>query len=251
MVNFYNHKRALQTIANKLSAHIGSGDKAHLPADRQHAGFMTPDQLASLRQSLGERTHLAPKTDIFKLAPGNYWGSDFINSSEPSGSLTILMIDVSQRDDGAKQFVEIESYTGSIKVYTTHTNDAGVNDGAPKSWTSIDRVITLWEGSVSSSGAVFQLTDNFWKFKKLRITTDNLNREKKIVDYIPLGGFVTIGSHNLFDGNPTIFSLCEMRLQFKNASGSIQDNIKTDFEPGRATPVTSGLLQLTKIEGVM
>ena len=100
MVNFYNHKRALQTIANKLSAHIGSGDKAHLPADRQHAGFMTPDQLASLRQSLGERTHLAPKTDIFKLAPGNYWGSDFINSSEPSGSLTILMIDVSQRDDG-------------------------------------------------------------------------------------------------------------------------------------------------------
>lgn len=175
-----NLQDAVQKLSNRLATHIGGGDNAHLPVDRQHSGFMTSVDYLSLLESMGYRSQLADGTDVFTLKPGHYIGKNLVNSSLGKDDSTALMIDVYAFKQYDVQYVETIATTGQLLIYTVHTSGNGnINEYAPNTWTPIERYIPLWEGNISDTTTNAVLIDTVNKYKYLRITTDNQNGSVK------------------------------------------------------------------------
>lgn len=73
-----NQREAFAALENKVNSHLGSnGEKAHLPADIDRSGFMTPEQVLNLDKlneemprALGELKRVASGSDVLTLPPG-------------------------------------------------------------------------------------------------------------------------------------------------------------------------------------
>ena len=121
----FDLKKAVQNIADKLATHVGAGDGEHLPVDRQHAGFMTPEQYLGLFNAKGFRDNLPAGTDVMALPPGHYVGTNLVNSKFGKDDGTVLMIDVYQYRDASKQIFEITGSNGEIYYYNKYVGGNG------------------------------------------------------------------------------------------------------------------------------
>ncbi|KAF0463085.1 hypothetical protein GBP00_00105 [Pediococcus acidilactici] len=152
-------------VALMMAAHIGSGDDAHLPADNQHAGFLTPQQWLKFRSGVGYREHTY-ETDLLKLNPGRYWGVGFTNGAPGDDNKGMAYIDIDKIDDAHTMYRQTMSFNGKSYVKITHGN----NDALPNGYGQECRSYTLWEGGVSRQGTTFQLSDSINKFSELEFT---------------------------------------------------------------------------------
>lgn len=167
-------QNAVQELSSRLATHIGGGDNAHLSVDRQHSGFMTSVDYLSLLEAMGYRSQLADGTDVFTLKPGHYVGKNLVNSSLGPADGSTLMIDVYQYREYYTQIYETVSASGKLFVYTKHVGaDGKTNTYAPSGWASIERTVTLWEGSVSDINTKLVFADNIQIYPFLKITTLN------------------------------------------------------------------------------
>lgn len=245
-----NIEEAIQRLSDRLDEHIGANGKyAHLGGDIDRSGFITPEQVQSIQQSLGKREALEDGTDIFALEPGHYYGQNLVNSSWPKGTNGVTLVDVAEASDNVKQYCEIESVNGGIHVYTLHKNDAGANVNAPNNWTIVNRHLTLWEGNVSTVGTKINLTDKAWKYRKLNITFDNMNKGKKTVTVELQGGWTAVTDSQNYDGDNYVSSF-EMELLFNEDSCEIKGNTLYVIGNGTLNSNTTNKLALVRIEGV-
>lgn len=243
--------RALQDLENRLNTHIGGGDSEHIPADKDHNGFLTVKQLYKIIEAAGTRTKLPEGTDILKLEPGHYWGQKLVNTTWKDGTDGITLVDVQEIDDNCKQFVEIESVTGSVYRYTTHLNDMGQNYNAPSTWTAENRHALLWEGNVSAVGSKITLADNHWKYKKFLIFTNNQNGHVVGQEVIAHNSRTALQDVNNYDSQPFVASY-EMQLTFKDNTCTIDSNslyIITGDKTNVAS--TNSLMSIVRIEGIV
>lgn len=164
-MNYQNLPIATRMAALMLAAHKGGGDDEHLPADQQHAGFMTPQQWLKFRSGIGyrERTY---ETDLLKLNPGRYWGTGFVNGVPGDDNKGLAYINIDKIDDTHSIYKQTMSYNGKTYVKITH----GKNDDLPNGFGEEQKAYTLWEGGVSKAGVTFQLSDSINKFYELEFT---------------------------------------------------------------------------------
>lgn len=243
--------RALQDLTNRFELHVGGGDYEHMSADKDHNGFLTVKQLYKIIEAAGTRTKLPEGTDILKLEPGHYWGQKLVNTTWKDGTDGITLVDVQEIDDNCKQFVEIESVTGSVYRYTTHLNGAGQNYNAPSTWTAENRHALLWEGNVSAVGSKITLADNQWKYKKMLIFTSNQNGHVVGQEVIVQNNHLALQDINNYDTQPFMASY-KMQLTFKDNTCTIDSN-SLYIITGDKTNVASTINPLTiiRIEGIV
>ena len=126
---------SIALIGNKLAAHIGSGDDAHLAADNQHSGFISAGDHRKLYEGLGERVHLKEGTDILVTAPGRYYGNLLVNSPVGASNNSLLLIDIDWASQKQVQYRVTVSYTG--KTYYRNVHMSGDQDNGAQGWSSV------------------------------------------------------------------------------------------------------------------
>lgn len=243
--------KALQDLTNRFELHVGGGDYEHMPADKDHNGFLTTKQLYKIIEASGTRTQLPDGTDILKLEPGHYWGQKLVNTTWKEGTDGITLVDVKEINEKYKQFTEIESVNGSIYKFTTHMNDSGKNFNAPSVWTAENRHALLWEGSVSAVGSKITLADNQWKYKKMLIFTSNQNGHVVGQEVFAQNSQTSLQDINNFNDQPFVSSY-EMQLTFKDNQCTINSNsfyVITGDKTNVAS--TKDLMSIVRIEGIV
>lgn len=245
----YGLRKAIEALSNKIDDHVGSnGDKAHLPADIDRAGFMAPDQVLDLNEALGNRTRLTEGTDILTLPAGHYWGINLVNSSFPSGNSGVVILDVTKFGNKYIQILEWESVYGRLKTRTIHANEDGTNYSAPQGWLSIPRYSTLWEGNVNTIGSTMTLTENITNFDKLIIYTDNHNGGVK-GHIISRWSTISLTDTQNFNSQ-TIVDSYELGLSFDGKICKIENSTHYTINGGNIKNIETDKLAIVKIEGV-
>lgn len=246
----YDLKKAVQNIADKLATHVGAGDGEHLPVDRQHAGFMTPEQYLGLFNAKGFRDNLPAGTDVMALPPGHYVGTNLVNSKFGKDDGTVLMIDVYQYRDASKQIFEITGSNGEIYYYNKYVGGNGdVNKYSPTGWAKIERYIPLWEGSISDTTTRANFVDCADKYPYLRITTtNNIGSVKQTIvknqqELIINDSYVTADQLSA-----TIYAL---KLFVVGSYAQIENSHGVDIKGSGTSIHPSRNISLLKIEGVL
>lgn len=166
-MNYQNLPTAARLSAIMLAAHQGSGDKAHLPADEEHNGFMTVEQLRMIKEGLGERLEIPDGSDMLSLKPGRYVTSNVKNGVDRDDTAGIAYIDVDSLDDKHIQYNHTIAYNGKSFHKIIHGYGDGKNVSAPNGWGEDWRFYPLWKGGINKAGTTIQLTDNIDKFEFL------------------------------------------------------------------------------------
>lgn len=244
-----NLVKEVQHLEHKINSHINSGNGAHLPVDKQNAGFATPSLLDNLDESLGNLSYKKPGTNIQQLAPGKYYGYGFNGTSWGDNETGLLEVFVSSAPGDAsgqenKQIVEIESVSGSIKILTFHTNSTST---VPKVWTSVERTAELWRGNISAVGTKILLNDLPSNYTFLRVTTSNGSNVVKAT-YIPYASVVAINSVNLYNTAPGL-TFNETGITFNGKQAVLSENITYNDDQNGVYKDTN-LANVIKIEGV-
>jgi hypothetical protein len=164
-MNYQNLPTAARLAAIMLAAHRGSGDKAHLPADEEHNGFLTVEQLRMIKEGLGERLAIPDGSDMLALKPGRYVTSNVKNGVDRDDTSGIAYIDVDSLDDKHIQYNHTIAYNGKSFHKIIHGYGDGKNVSAPNGWGEDWRFYSLWKGGINKAGTTIQLTDNIDKFE--------------------------------------------------------------------------------------
>lgn len=242
---------AVQKLATVLDAHIGSGVNAHTPVSRYQAGFMTRDLWLKFYEIAGDRTYTGGGRDIMALEPGKYYGLKYKNGPLAADDDAIVTVDVSKIADMGKQITVIKSYTGQVYFYTEHINGAGTNFNAPSIWTTIPRLATLWEGSVTTVGTKFTLNDKIVKYTRLIFTINTNNGAFYDIATPSVGNTFKINTVQHQNSNLGMNNF-EVTLNINGDSGSIAKNVSDAYNQGTAGPVAaSNLASIRKIVGVV
>lgn len=243
-------QNAVQELSNRLATHIGGGDNAHLPADRQHSGFMTSVDYLSLFEAMGYRSRLEDGTDVFTLKPGHYLGKNLVNSSLGKDNSTTMLIDVYGFNQSDVQYVETIATTGQMLIYTVHTGrHHNINEFAPTTWTPIERYVPLWEGNISDTTTNAILSDTADKYIYLRITTDN-HRGSVKKTIVKNRHEITLGDSYVTADQKGAVVYC-IRLSVVNKNVTIQFSHGGDISRAGVLPYGGTNISLLKIEGVM
>lgn len=242
----YGLRKAIEALSNKIDEHIGSnGDKAHLPADIDRAGFVTPVQVKTLHESIGNRTLLPEQTDITTLGPGRYAGHNLVGIARTGW----LMVDVSEYTNDMKQIYVLDSALGIITTKTIHKDASGTNVAAPEGWTYTHRYISLWDGSVSDVGQEATLGESSNKFGTFRI--GYRNPSNKLSWVIKEKADCVINDLNVFSSEAA-FSVYKTSITFSadGKTASITDSRAFDVTQGGNITDSANHLKIVKIEGI-
>ncbi|MGJ3873481.1 hypothetical protein ACLOCO_08580 [Lactiplantibacillus plantarum] len=250
MENYYDLKKAIQNVSDKLATHVGSGDTEHLIVDRQHAGFMSSVQYTSLFNALGFRHQVAVGTDVFELAPGHYEGTNLVNSTKGADDASILMIDVYQFKNYYKQIFEIDAASGAIYFYNEYIDSSGnTNKYSPASWAKIERYVTLWQGNLADITTKAVFNDSAEKFKYLRITTNNQNGSIKST-VVQNAQEINIGDVYVTSDQQSAI-IFNARLFVTGQSAQLEYSHEVDVKNSGTSPHVGLGISILKIEGVM
>lgn len=244
-----NIPTGINKLKNQLKTHVGSGDKAHLVADKQHAGFMSPEQWRRLMESLGERQWLKEGTDILKLRPGRYAGAKLVNSVLEETDPGFTFLDITWADDEHVEFREVTSYNGKAYYKNYHVNQAGANASAPSVWGEDQRVYELWGGEVSKAGTVIILNDDITKYHYIRFTMHFAEHSERME--ILRSDTMALTGVNLYNSSPgmTNYEMTFTIDENDKAKLHLTNNI-TYADTGRLDPATE-IASLYNIGGVM
>lgn len=242
---------SIALIGNKLAAHIGSGDDAHLAADNQHSGFISAGDHRKLYEGLGERVHLKEGTDILVTAPGRYYGNLLVNSPVGASNNSLLLIDIDWASQKQVQYRVTVSYTG--KTYYRNVHMSGDQDNGAQGWSWEPKYLTLWEGNVTAPNTILNLVDNIYKFEDVRVTLNNANGEDVRIT-TPRSAAMTFNLTHPWLGQFGL-SVFQIALKINNPSGTggkqliIAHNYSHSFTDRWQS--NTGLAQVKRIEGVI
>lgn len=147
--------KAVIEMGGKFKEHVGSngissdGLPVHLPVDTDNNGFATVEMFKQHQQLFQHRIRTAAKTDILKLKPGYYEGSQFINhpasNPKPDTPTTwISYVDVIDGEDGRREIKIMDSFSGLSWKRTIHTG--GNPESGSGAWIQYYGLVTLWNG---------------------------------------------------------------------------------------------------------
>lgn len=163
MLKDLTFKQTLMLVYRSIKAHIGAGDDAHLPADEEHNGFLTSSGFKKITAASGERTIADYQSDVMALDPGHYEVNKPKNA--PVTAVGLCEVEISQSYDGRKQIWLLESGTGRLWYYNTHTNGQVMLAG----WTRIFRNVKLWEGDASENNQELHFTMPAGGFEMIKV----------------------------------------------------------------------------------
>lgn len=240
--------RALQDLTNRFNTHVGSGDQEHLPADADHAGFMTPKQVRELGYALGDKMIMPAGTDIFKLPPGHYAGTGFKGGTQTDSAWEI--IDIYRSSDSYWQYWETLSFSGEVFFQNRHLSSNGKwNESAYDGWQKIEKSALLWSGSLSKVGTEITMTDAWRKFSYFRITVDNLNAFAPVLT-VKRAPTISLVVQNLASDSIAKDTF-EAALEFNETKAKLIENIQNTVDRGGDHAVAGGGLNILRIEGVI
>lgn len=246
-MNFFNIPKSLKVISNRLGSHIGSGGDAHMLVDREHSGFMSPTMYLWLFDAIGYRRNIPDQTDIFKLAPGHYIGTNLKNAAALTGLVTV---DIYAYRQYYYQYVVIDSASGKLFHHTIHIGGNGkVNEYAPTDWSSIHKYTNIWSGRMDQEGTTAKFSETADNYRFLRITIDNqVGQIEQIVT--PNRQEITLGSQyvNADEKGGTLY---QIKLFLIGGSVQIQHNQAVDLAPANVGPHPGNRIAILKIEGVI
>lgn len=244
-------EKSIEMIGNKLSAHEGSGDAAHITADNQHSGFISAQDYRKLYQGLGERVHLKEGTDILATQPGRYYGQSLVNSPVGASNTALLLIDIDWASQKQVQYRVTVSYTG--KTYYRNVHMSGDDDNGAQGWSWEPKYLTLWEGNVTAPNTILNLVDNIYKFEDVRVTLNNANGEEVRVT-TPRSATMTFNLTHPWLGQFGL-SVFQVALKINNPSSNggtqliVARNYSNSFTDKWES--STGLAQVKRIEGVI
>ena len=149
--------KAVIEMGGKLKEHVGSNGNSHLPVTEDAPGFVPVEMYKQHQQLFQHRIRTAAKTDILKLKPGYYEGSQFINhpasNPKPDTPTTwISYIDVIDGEDGRREIKIMDSFSGLSWKRTIHTG--GNPESGSGAWIQYYGLVTLWNGYSKLTSAV-------------------------------------------------------------------------------------------------
>lgn len=162
-------RQTVQMIYRSIKGHIGAGDNAHLTADEQHNGFLSKEDFVKLQGASGDRIIAEYESDLFTLDPGSYEVNKPKNA--PATASGLCEVEIRQTYDGRKQIWLLESGSGRVWYYNTHTNGALVING----WTRMFREVKLWEGDVSENNQELHFTMPAGGFERIKVRYKGYN----------------------------------------------------------------------------
>lgn len=244
-----NQREAFAALENKVNSHLGSnGEKAHLPADIDRSGFMTPEHILNLDKlneemprALGNRVKIADGTDILTLPPGHYAGANLINSTLAQGDGSLLMIDVTKLDDTHVQIRELVSAIGEEYFRVIHNDNKG-------SWGVIRRYVKLFEGYIGDEGTEFTLAEPIENYAYMRVLVDN-GASHQMVHEVRIEADTAITDTNAFSYSGVGFTISKMIISLSGTSGRITRNVAMTAINSTNTEAESAM-KLKRIEGV-
>lgn len=245
-----NQREAFLALENKINNHIGSnGYQAHLPADIDRSGFMTPNQVLKLNKALGEVPRIDDGTDVLALPAGPCWGVSLKNS--PVSDDSIMFYNVQIIDDTHKLITAMQSVTGKIYVMNIHNDNAG----SPICWTKMERYNTLWSGYVGDAGTKLTLTEPLSKYYEIRVLIDNGNGQQEY-KRLRLGGastFTISCNHTWSTGDSATsgYNNTTVDLTISGKVVTIKSNVNIVANLNGDNTVTNSLVKIKTIEGVV
>lgn len=245
-------EKSIEMIGNKLSAHEGSGDAAHITADNQHSGFISAQDYRKLYQGLGERVHLKEGTDILATQPGRYYGNLLTNSPVGASNNSLLLIDIDWASKKQVQYRVTVSYTG--KTYYRNVHMSGDDDNGAQGWSWEPKYLTLWEGNVTAPDTILNLVDNIYKFEDVRVTLNNANGEEVRVTTTRSAAMIFNLMHPwLGQFGLSVFQVA-LKINSPSSNGGTQLIVARNYSNSftdRWESNTAGFAQIKRIEGVI
>lgn len=244
-------EKSIEMIGNKLAAHEGSGDTAHIIADYQHSGFISAQDYRKLYQSLGNRVHLEDGTDILATPPGRYFGHLLVNSPIDTSDTAGLLIDIDWASKEQVQYRVTVSYTGKTYYRNVHIKE-GEDNGA-KGWSWEPKYLTLWEGNVTAPDTILNLVDNIYKFEDVRVTLNNANGEEVRVTTTRSPAMIFNLMHPwLGKFGLSVFQVA-LKINSPSSNGGTQLIVARNYNNSFTDKWESstGLAQIKRIEGVI
>ena len=158
-----NLRQTIGHIQRVLYNHVGKGGDAHLPADKDSAGFMTPEMVGELEGANGAYQIKYDVEDILKLPIGNWLVSGTKTNNTPMDSGWHYISIKGDVAGGRRQFSVQHSHTGRKWTCGWSANgEAGLN---PLKWRREWQTKELFAGSMKSLGDSFQIEDSFDLFE--------------------------------------------------------------------------------------
>ncbi|MEH1647637.1 hypothetical protein AAHB41_06030 [Pediococcus pentosaceus] len=241
--------KALQDSINRFELHVGAGDSEHMPADEDHNGFMTTEQVKELGYAMGDKMIMPAGTDIFKLPPGHYAGTGFKGSTKEDNA-SWEIIDIYRSSDSYWQYWETMSFSGEVFFQNRHLGSDGQwNNSAYNGWQKIEKTAPLWSGNLSQVGTGITMTDEWRKFSYFRITVDNLNAFAPVLT-VKRAPTISVVVHNLAS-DAIAKDTFEAALQFDGKNVKLIENIQNTVDASGDHVVKNGGLKILAIDGVI
>ncbi|WP_069825303.1 hypothetical protein [Pediococcus pentosaceus] len=231
----------------------GSGDDAHMPADNQHSGFITAEMYKQLLSAIGDRKHVDDASDIYELDPGRYFGQNLKNA--PTGAATaLLFIDVDRADqtNDHKEYKVVVAYTGQTYYRNKHVNSGGANASTPLGWSTVEKYYPLWEGNVSAADTVLTITDNIYKFKKVRLTLNDSNSGEHDITVPRAGAMIAYLTYPWLSQHGVSFFGIALKIKDASDNGGTKLIVDRNYSYSLTDQWTDNtrICSLKKIEGV-
>lgn len=236
-----NLKQTVGHIQRVLYNHVRKGGDAHLPADKDSAGFMTPEMVGELEGANGAYQIKNNVDDIFKLPIGNWFVLGTTTNNTP-------VVDgwhyISVKGDiagGRRQFSVQHSHTG--RKWTYGLSGDGIPGLNPLKWRREWQSKELFSGSMKSIGDSFQIDDSFELFEYVEFYYSYLGimysqkvARNPLVIQAPfeLSGFKL---DQPLDSRGISFGRIILRAHTLNSLEV--DNIESNYFPGNGSAATS------------
>lgn len=148
----------LTYMNTRLDRHIGDiGEDAHGLPENGDAGMLPDELYQKLLHQFKDRKYVNG-VDITTLEPDHYCGSNLTgipeNAIDSAEKNAIALIDISSYNDGKKQIIYRQSWSGATWIKNIH-----VPGGNPDSigWQKLSTHAVLWNGNVSKVGTTIKL----------------------------------------------------------------------------------------------
>lgn len=182
-----NLERDVHNLKKELENHVGdNGVGVHALGNDKAPGFISPENTRNLKSIFNGRTDASGK-DIDKLAPGFYYGTNFLNApnveSVSNGGLCLL--DITRINDGYRQAALKHSYLDQDWTKTIHNRKSGL-------WGNTKHEVLLWSGNVAVPNQTMPLAETCQNFTQLKVVFNSASNGKLtsfinvVDDYVPL-----------------------------------------------------------------
>ena len=239
-------KEQVNQNTRMINHHIGIGGKAHMAVNDFNAGFMTPDQKATLENAGGQRITMPSGTDVFTLPAGKYEISNALNNPVGPDDRSHIEYDISTSFNGRRQIEACVSSVGRRYYRSIHTG-GGIDSGSGM-WNYVPFII--WYGSITTGKLQYQVP-MFSFMTGVRVVYSTVSGQRGSFDvYGHNGGSTEHNIGNNPDHPDNTFQNYEIGISFDLASLTINRNNMIIVSPNSVSEGNKNLTTITRIYAI-